>query len=1200
MNKDHEVPPSDMVMTDGNEAAAWVAYKVSEICAIYPITPSSTMAELADEWATQHIPNIWGDIPTIIEMQHEGGAAGAVHGALQAGALSTTFTASQGLMLMIPNMYKIAGELTSAVFHVASRSLAAQGLSIFGDHQDVMATRTTGFALLSSGSVQQAQDMAMIAHAVTLKSRIPFLHFFDGFRTSHEVNKISRLSDEQIRQMICDQWVREHRMRALNPDQPFIRGTAQNPDTYFQSRETINAFYDKVPALTEETMAQFAQITGRQYHLVEYEGADDAEHVIVIMGSGASTVKQTVKALNASGGKYGIVTVHLYRPFPTEHFIKAFPATTRFVSVLDRTKEPGAGGEPLYQDAVSAFVFGIQKELWQTFPTISGGRYGLSSKEFTPAMVKAVFEEQQKPTANNFFTIGIIDDVTYLSLPWDESWQIEPANQIRALFFGLGADGTVGANKNSIKIIGDLPEYYAQGYFVYDSKKSGSKTISHLRFGPEPIDAPYLISAANFIGCHQFNFVESPDVLSHAETGATFLLNSPYPADETWQHLPSLVQQQILQKKLDFYVINAKEVAQLTGMGSRINTIMQTCFFALSHVMPKEQAIALIKKSIEKTYHKKGTAIIEKNFDAVDVTLNHLHRVNVPEQISTSNNAVWTIPDDAPPFVRDVTAEMIRDHGNRIPVSLLPVDGTYPSGTSQWEKRNIALEIPEWHQDLCIQCGNCSFVCPHAAIRAKFYHQSLIDSAPADIKSAPISAHGFPDTLYTLQVYPEDCTGCGLCVEACPVRDGDTQQRAIQMVDKLPILEREKKALEWFQTLPWPKRSAVDFSTIRGVQFLEPLFEFSGACAGCGETPYLKLLTQLFGDRMMVANATGCSSIYGGNLPTTPWSKNGEGKGPAWSNSLFEDNAEFGLGFRLTADHHKYQAEKALTTKIQQLGSDLVEQIINAPQQIESQIQAQRARLLKVRELLRDDQSASGLNLQSLLDHLIRRSVWIVGGDGWAYDIGSSGLDHVIASGKDINILVMDTEVYSNTGGQMSKSTPLGAVAKFAAGGKTMAKKDVALQAISYGNVYVARIAFGANPQQALQALREAEAYPGPSIIIAYSHCIAHGIDMKDGLAQQKRAVASGHWPLIRYNPVLREQGLNPFTLDSLRPTRPLSEYRKYESRYQTLMQQHPEEAQRLMKIAQQVADQKWITYERMALDSAEAFHPDARKSALT
>jgi pyruvate-ferredoxin/flavodoxin oxidoreductase len=1188
-----------MVMVDGSEAAAWIAYKVSEICAIYPITPSSNMAELADEWATRQVTNIWGDVPTIMEMQHEGGAAGTVHGALQAGALSTTFTASQGLMLMLPNMYKIAGELTSAVFHVAARSLAAQGLSIFGDHQDVMAARTTGFAMLCAASVQQAQDMAMIAHAATLASRIPFIHFLDGFRTSHEVNKISRLSDEQIRAMIDDRLVREHRARALNPDHPVMRGTAQNPDTYFQGRESVNVYYDRVPQIVEQTMENFAQLTGRRYHLVDYHGAPDAEQVMVIMGSGASTARQTIDVLNARGGKYGVVTVHLFRPFPVEALVDALPATAKFVTVMDRTKEPGANGEPLYLDTLGALVAALQQGKIAQLPVLSGGRYGLSSKEFTPAMVKAVLENQQRPNARRFFTIGIHDDVTHLSLEWDESWHIEPDNQVRALFFGLGADGTVGANKNSIKIIGELPEYHAQGYFVYDSKKSGSRTTSHLRFGPDPIDAPYLIGSANFIGCHQFNFVENLELLAWAAPQATFLLNSPYSAAEVWSHLPADVQRQIQQKKLSFYVINAANVARDTGMGSRINTIMQTCFFALSDVMPKQRAITLIKKSIEKTYLKKGRAVVDKNFAAVDATLANLHRVTVPQQITGAAEMGWSIAPEAPRFVREVTAQMLQDRGDRIPVSMLPADGTWPTATARWEKRDIALEIPEWREELCIQCGNCSFVCPHAAIRAKFYHQDWLDGAPQGFKSAPISARGFPDTRYTLQVYPQDCTGCNLCVEACPVRakdDAGNEIRAINLTDKLPILAREKDSLARFRRIPWPERSTIDFSTVRGVQYLEPLFEFSGACSGCGETPYLKTLTQLFGDRMMVANATGCSSIYGGNLPTTPWSQNRDGRGPAWSNSLFEDNAEFGLGFRLTADHHRHQATLALQAFAQRLDRALIDEIIDAPQQTESDIQRQRQRLAKVRERLANDSSTQALNLSSLLDHLIRRSVWIVGGDGWAYDIGSSGLDHVLASGRDVNVLVMDTEVYSNTGGQMSKSTPLGATARFAVGGKTMAKKDIALQAISYGNVYVARVAFGANPQQTLQAMREAEAYPGPSLIIAYSHCIAHGIDMQQGLQQQKRAVDSGHWPLIRYNPVLREKGHNPFTLDCLRPTIPLYEYRKHETRFLALMRQNPEEAQRLMDIAQHVAWQKWATYESIADRPASAFHPDARR----
>jgi len=1175
----------EYVMVDGNEAAAWVAYKVSEVCAIYPITPSSTMAELADEWVSKQINNVWGTVPVLMEMQHEGGAAGTVHGALQAGALSTTFTASQGLMLMLPNMYKIAGELTSAVFHVAARSLAAQGLSIFGDHQDVMAARTTGFAILSSASVQQAQDMAMIAHSATLQARVPFLHFFDGFRTSHEVNKIRKITDEQIRAMIDDEWVRAHRERALNPDKPVMRGTAQNPDTYFQGRESVNRYYDQVPDIIEKTMARFAKATGRQYHLVDYQGDPQASHIIVVMGSAAATLQQTAQLLNNKGGSYGVLTIHLYRPFPVDAFINALPVSVQHVTVLDRTKETGSHGEPLYQDVLTALVQGLQQHKISALPHLTGGRYGLSSKEFTPAMAKAVFEQQQLADALPIFTIGIYDDVTHLSLPWDEEWKPEPQEQIRAMFFGLGSDGTVGANKNSIKIIGEQPDLFAQGYFVYDSKKSGSRTTSHLRFGPKPIDSPYLIGTANFISCHQFNFVHSVDLLSFALPESTFLLQSPYEADEVWQFLPKHVQQVIQQKKLTFYVINAAKIAQSVGMGSRINTIMQTCFFALSGVMPKEQAIALIKNSIKKSYSRKGDDVVQKNFHAVDETLAHLHQVQVPVGDTLSIDEGWHLPDRAPKFVRTVTAEMLQDRGDRIPVSLLPNDGTYPTGTTQWEKRNIALEIPQWREDLCIQCGNCSFVCPHAAVRAKFYHQDLLAEAPENFKSAAISARGFPETRYTLQIYPEDCTGCGLCVDACPVRHNERQEtvRAINMVDKLPLLQQEKRSLDWFIQLPWPDRSSVDFSTVRGAQFLEPLFEFSGACTGCGETPYLKNLTQLFGDRMMVANATGCSSIYGGNLPTTPWAHNGEGRGPAWSNSLFEDNAEFGLGFRLTADKHLEMAQKQLRNLAPLIGEALVEEVINAPQRLESQIRLQRRRLEQVRTKLARHDSPAVRDLLSLLDHLVRRSVWIIGGDGWAYDIGSSGLDHVLASGRDVNILVMDTEVYSNTGGQMSKSTPMGAIAKFASGGKTMAKKDMALQAIAYGNVYVGRIAFGANPQQTLEVMREAEAYPGPSLIIAYSHCIAHGIDMREGLTQQKRAVSSGHWPLMRYNPVLLESDINAFILDSLRPSIPLLEYRRHETRYQSLMRSHPEDAQRMMEAAQHVVEKRWSTYEALA-----------------
>ena len=1190
-----------MIMVDGNEAAAWVACKVSEVCAIYPITPSSSMAELADSWSIEGIENIWGTIPTVIEMQSEAGVAGALHGSLQAGALCTTFTASQGLMLMLPNMYKIAGELSPTVFHVASRSLAAQGLSIFGDHQDVMAARSTGFAILSSSSVQEAQDLALIAHSATLESRIPFIHFFDGFRTSHEVNKIEKVSDSVISKMVDIELVRQHRLRALNPDHPFMRGTAQNPDVYFQGRESVNLYYEAALNIVQSSMDKFAGLTGRSYHLVEYFGDTNAERVVVVMGSGLSTLRSTAEQLNRDGEKVGVICIRLFRPFPAQALINSLPSSVKSIAVLDRTKEPGSNGEPLYQDVLTVIAEAFQNNLIQTMPKLIAGRYGLSSKEFTPAMCKSVFDELKKPQPKSRFTVGIFDDLTNLSLDWDAKYLIDPENQVQCVFYGLGSDGTVGANKNSIKIIGSLDDYFAQAYFVYDSKKSGSMTVSHLRFGPEPIDSPYLIQKASFIACHQFDFTETIDVLEKAAKGATFLLNSPFSKEEVWPQLPSTMQKQIIELNIKLYVIDAVAVAEKTQMGKRINTVMQTCFFALAGILPKDEAINLIKQTIKKTYTKKGAKVVEQNYAAVDATLSNLYEVDIKEQAGTKANKIGYIDVKAPEFVKGVTVKMMSGKGDLIPVSQIPVDGTYPTATSQWEKRNISHSIPEWQEDLCIQCGNCSFVCPHSSIRAKFYHSDLAENAPDTIKSIPISARGFPNTDYTLQVYPEDCTGCGLCVQACPVRSESVDEhgqaeRAIKMVDKLPILEREKISLKWFESLPMNDRSKVDFSTVRGVQFLQPLFEFSGACAGCGETPYLKVLTQLFGDRMLVANATGCSSIYGGNLPTTPWSVNEEGRGPAWSNSLFEDNAEFGYGFRLTADKHRQQAVSSLEKFRNKLGDDLIDSIISAPQSKEYELRAVREKVKKVQGMIEQDHSEAALELKSLLEHLVRRSVWIVGGDGWAYDIGSAGLDHVLASGRDVNVLIMDTEVYSNTGGQMSKSTPLGAVAKFAAGGKLIPKKEVALQAIAYGNVYVARIAFGANPQQALQAMREAEAYDGPSLIIAYSHCIAHGIDMEQGLAQQKRAVDSGHWPLIRYNPLLREQGLNPFSLDSLRPSIPLSEYRKHESRYQTLAQTHPEEAERLMMIAQQVSLRKWGVYEEMATRSAHEFHPDARQ----
>lgn len=1183
---------------DGNEAAAYVAYRVNEVCAIYPITPSSTMAELADEWSAKGIKNIWGSVPDVIEMQSEGGAAGTVHGALQTGALTTTFTASQGLMLMLPNMYKIAGELTATVFHIAARSLAAQGLSIFGDHQDVMAARTTGFAILGSASVQEAHDFALIAQAATLRSRVPFMHFFDGFRTSHEVNKLELLSDEQIKEMIPDEFVFAHRKRALNPDHPFIRGTAQNPDVYFQGRETVNSFYDNTPGIVHNMMRDFENMTGRKYELFQYMGAPDAKHITIIMGSGCETVSETVKALNAAGEKTGVVQVRLYRPFSTEHFLQALPASVESIAVLDRTKESGATGEPLYQDVLAALVEGLQKGKLSKIPNVIGGRYGLSSKEFTPAMVKGVYDEMLKSKdlqKKNHFTVGIKDDVTHTSLSYDENFTLDESEWRQALFFGLGADGTVGANKNSIKIIGENTPLFAQGYFVYDSKKSGAKTVSHLRFGPHPIKAPYLITRADFIACHQFNFTEKVEMLKLIKKGGTFLINSPYPKDEVWDHLPGSVQKDIIKKELSFYIIDATTVAKDTGMSGRINTIMQTCFFALSGVLPKEEAIKQIKYAIEKTYSKKGKAIVEQNYKAVDATLENLYEVIIPATVSSVSAMLSVVPVNAPAFVQDVTAMMMSGHGDEIPVSKMSVDGTYPSGTTKWEKRNIADQVPVWEPDSCIQCGNCAFVCPHSVIRAKFYHEGFLNKAPDGFLSAPINSRGFPETKYTLQVYTEDCTGCNLCVEVCPVINPlDRSLKAINMAEKEPHIEKAKEHITFFENLPWNNRSEINFSTVHGAQFLEPLFEFSGACAGCGETPYLKLLSQLFGDRLLVANATGCSSIYGGNLPTTPWSKNAAGQGPAWSNSLFEDNAEFGLGMRMTADYQLAMAHRILQELSPQLGETFVNDILTAPQLQESDIAAQRLRITELKEKLHTIPEPSAKHLLSVCEQLVHRSVWLVGGDGWAYDIGYGGLDHALASGKNINILVLDTEVYSNTGGQSSKSTPTAATAKFAAAGKKAGKKDLAMQAVSYGNVYVAKIAFGANPQQAMLAMREAQAYDGPSLILAYSHCIAHGYDLKDALTQQNNAVASGYWPLMRYNPILRKKKLNPFILDSLRPVIPLKEFAYKELRYKVLTQTNPREAEELMSLAQEMVNQRWKNYEEMAIKKASDFVPIA------
>jgi len=1182
---------------DGNEATAYIAYRVNEVCAIYPITPSSTMAELADEWASKGIQNIWGNVPDVIEMQSEGGAAGTVHGALQTGSLTTTFTASQGLMLMLPNMYKIAGELTPAVFHVAARSLAAQGLSIFGDHQDVMAARTTGFAMLGSASVQEAHDFALIAQSASLRSRIPFIHFFDGFRTSHEVNKLELMTDQQIRSMIPDKLVFAHRSRALTPEKPFIRGTAQNPDVYFQGRETVNPLYDATPGIVELEMKAFEKLTGRCYELFQYTGAPDATEVIILMGSGGETAEETAHYLNQkSGAKTGVIQVRLYRPFSTAHLVRALPETVKTIAVLDRTKEPGATGEPLYQDILASLVEALQNGQISKLPRLVGGRYGLSSKEFTPAMVKSVFDELKKEKPRNHFTIGIMDDVGHTSLDYDPNFTLDESAWTQGLFFGLGADGTVGANKNSIKIIGENTNLYAQGYFVYDSKKSGARTVSHLRFGPRPIRAPYLIHQANFIACHQFNFLYKVEMLPFAREGATFLLNSPYPADAVWNELPAAVQEEIIRKKIRFHVIDATSVARDTGMSGRINTIMQTCFFALSGVLPREEAIAEIKHAIEKTYYKKGKAVLEQNYKAVDATLDHLYEVKVPNTVSGKYVSLTDIiSPKAPAFVREVTARMMVGHGDDLPVSAMPIDGTYPSGTTKWEKRNISDLVPIWDPETCIQCGNCAYVCPHSVIRAKFYHEDNLKKAPADFPSAPINARGFPETRYTLQVYLEDCTGCNLCVEVCPaINTADRSLKAINMGEKEPILEKEKSNIEFFEEITWNDRSTIDFSTVHGAQFLEPLFEFSGACAGCGETPYLKLLSQLFGDRLLIANATGCSSIYGGNLPTTPWSVNKEGRGPAWSNSLFEDNAEFGLGMRVTADKQQAMAKGLLNLLENHVPAQLVKDILEAPQVLESDIITQRTRVAELKSILESIDSDAARQLLSVADHLVKKSVWLVGGDGWAYDIGYGGLDHVLATGRNINVLVLDTEVYSNTGGQSSKATPTAATAKFAAAGKRVGKKDLAMQAISYGNVYVARVAFGANPQQALLAMREAEAYDGPSLILAYSHCIAHGYDLKDGLDQQHKAVISGYWPLLRYNPALRKKKINPFVLDSPRPTIALRDYAYHELRYKVLTRTHPEEAEHLMKTAQEMVNLRWKNYEELATMPPSKFTPVA------
>ncbi|MEJ2344936.1 MAG: pyruvate:ferredoxin (flavodoxin) oxidoreductase [Gammaproteobacteria bacterium] len=1188
---------------DGNEAAARMAFLTNEVIAIYPITPASPMGELADQWASVGQSNLWGDVPQIVEMQSEGGAAGAIHGSLQSGALTTTFTASQGLLLMIPNMYKIAAELSPAVFHVAARSLAAQALSIFGDHSDVTAARATGFAFLASNSVQEVMDHALIAQAATLESRVPIVHFFDGFRTSHEIAKIHDIGGDVVRALIDDHLVREHRQRALSPEHPVLRGSSQNPDVYFQARETVNPYYEAMPGVVQRVMDRFGELTGRRYQLFDYIGAEDAERVIILMGSGAEAAHETVEHLVAGGEKVGLVKVRLFRPFAADALLDALPATVRSIAVLDRTKEPGADGEPLYKDVVAAlardFMAGGK---FGDLPQVCGGRYGLSSKEFTPGMVKAVFDELGRDHPKHPFTIGIHDDVGNTSLAWDPALRTAAAKAMRcAVFYGLGSDGTVSANKNSIKIIGDETDWYAQGYFVYDSKKAGAVTVSHLRFGPQPIRSTYLIGdgEAQFVACHQQMFLERYAVLDKAAPGGVFLLNSTASPEQVWDTLPRSLQQQVIDKGLSFYVIDAYGVAERAGMGRRINTIMQACFFAIMDLLPHDQAITAIKRAAEKTYAKAGPRIIEANLAAIDAALDNLHQLPVPGAVSSGFEQPPAVPDSAPEFVRRVTGEMIAGRGDAIPVSLLPVDGTFPVGTAAYDKRNLALEIPVWEPDICTQCGKCVFVCPHSVIRAKVFPAEAAADAPPTFKHVPVISKAYEAGLHmSYQVAPEDCTGCGLCVEVCPIRDKQApDRRAVNLAPQPPLREAERDNWAFFLSLPEYDHRKLRPNTIPGSMLMEPLFEFSSACEGCGETPYLRLASQLFGDRMMVANATGCSSIYGGNLPTTPWTKNADGRGPAWSNSLFEDNAEFGMGMRVAVDELAASARGQLQALRAQVGDELTDAILNADQSDEAGIHDQRQRVEALRQRLQAVDATPARRLEALAEYLVRRSVWIVGGDGWGYDIGYGGLDHVLAAGRNVNILLLDTEVYSNTGGQTSKATPRGAVAKFSAGGKPTRKKDLARIAMDYEHVYVAQVAFGAKDTQTLRAFLEAESYEGPSLIIAYSPCIAHGVDLANNLRQQDLAVRSGHWTLLRYDPRRASQGKNPLHLDSAKPSMPFRDYAVTEARFNVLRRTHPEAAERFFKSSQHDVESRYRHYQELATLSYEEEDSGAQAS---